>query len=730
MKKKLTIAFFWHMHQPLYKDPHSSEYILPWVLLHATKDYYGMAAILKDFPAIRQTFNLVPSLIEQIQDYASGNAKDRYRKLSLKDPHNLTKDEKIYILEKFFQANWDKMIRPHKRYYELLIKRGFSNDVSEETAGYFTGDDIQDIQLYFNLVWIDPSLRRDDKRLMAIEKKGSSFTEEEKKYVLNKQIEIAASVIDLYKEMEASGAVELTTTPYYHPIMPLLCDMNSARQAMPKVELPEKLLKCPEDAEAQIKNAISFHKKTFGKTPSGMWPSEGSVSDEVLTLIKGEGIGWVATDEEILSETLGRSIQRDAEGNAQSDYIYRPYSLGTDSGMIDIIFRDHLLSDLIGFEYATWEVEDAVDDFMERLEKIYTFSGDPSENIVSIILDGENAWETYDNDGEDFLRALYTRLSRDERFECSTISQALSNIKTREKIDSIHSGSWINKNFSIWIGHDEDNRAWNLLESTRNTLLDFAKNSPKEDAEIQTILKAAWDEIYASEGSDWFWWYGDDHTTLTALEFDALFRGHLIKVYELICIPIPEKLLIPIIRTDKEVCPAKSPSGLIEPRIDGEVTNYFEWLAAGVLECSFVGGAMHRVSQGPHGGGGGILERIHFGFSLENFYIRLDYLKELLPYSSPWSFSVSFLGPLKKTYSFTVHGSSVTGDIKDFISIASGDITETSFVFKELELKPAEDFEFIIEVDGAERGTERWPLSGTLKLTVPTLDYEAENWMI
>ncbi|HXW69685.1 MAG TPA: hypothetical protein VEJ88_08745, partial [Dissulfurispiraceae bacterium] len=314
--KPLSVAFLWHMHQPYYKDPFTGVYRLPWVRLHGVKDYLDMVTILSDFPDIRQTFNLVPSLLEQIVDYTDNSATDTYLQLSLKSPSDLTESEKQFIIENFFYANWDTMIKPLTRYYELLLKRGVritKSDI-ERAARYYDDRDIRDLQVLFNLAWIDPMFRNEgDPFLQGLMKKGRDFTEEEKKLLLAKQLEILRKIIPAYKKMSDSGQIELSVTPFYHPILPLLWDTNSARTAMSNVNLPKKRFSHPEDAVRQIEMATGYFERLFGKKPAGMWPSEGSVSEDVVRAIHDAGIKWIATDEEVLARSLQRSF-RSPEG--------------------------------------------------------------------------------------------------------------------------------------------------------------------------------------------------------------------------------------------------------------------------------------------------------------------------------------------------------------------------------------------------------------------------------
>ncbi|MCX8069413.1 MAG: glycoside hydrolase family 57 protein, partial [Thermodesulfovibrionales bacterium] len=411
----LYIAFYWHMHQPSYRDPMTGQFCLPWVRLHGTKDYLDMMLILKDFPNIHQTFNIVPSLFEQLIAYTDRNEKDRHLELTLIHPKELTEEERIFIVENFFLANWDTMVKPYPRYYELLMKRGLRYSKSDLTRihRYFNEADIRDLQVWFNLVWIDPMFVRQDKDLQALFAKGADFTEEEKALVIKKQYAILKKIIPTYKEFFQNEQVELSVTPFYHPILPLLWDTNNARIALPHIKLPKRRFSYPQDAVAQIRLGIEFFTNLFGKRPLGMWPSEGSVCEDVARAIAKEGIKWIATDEDVLAASLGYGF-RDSDGNVNNPTaLYRPYNFDG----LNMFFRDHKLSDQIGFVYSGWDARQAVDDFMGRLRHIYNTTAKDRKYIVPIVLDGENAWEYYKNDGHDFLRLLYETISNDSSFK-------------------------------------------------------------------------------------------------------------------------------------------------------------------------------------------------------------------------------------------------------------------------------------------------------------------------
>ena len=739
MENKLNIAFVWHMHQPLYKDPITEEYTMPWVLFHGTKDYYDMVSILEEFPRVHQTFNIVPCLIEQLLEYGSGRANDRYRNVSAKPSSELTREDKTFILQYFFQANWEHMIKPLPRYQELLRKRGYSitGEDIPSVLRYFSERDYLDLQVLFNLVWIDPAIRSDDEFLSSLYAKGGGFTEEEKERLLEKQLEIIRMILPKYKELQDKGIIEVSTTPYYHPIMPLLCDSFSAREAMPHAVLPKERFVHPEDAKEQLRRGVAIYKEAFGVSPRGIWPSEGSVSMDILPLLAGEDIQWFATDEEILSNTLKRPIRRDSSGNCYDAFLYRPYSIDSNGKSLSAVFRDHVLSDLIGFDYAKMDPVAAADDMVRRLVHIHGMLEDPEAHIVNIILDGENAWEHYRNDGRDFLVALYSKLA-DHPLRSVTVGEFLSNTRHRDHLNWIYPGSWINHNFKIWIGHAEDNAAWDYIATVRAELVEYeqaAKSSPDYKSKKKAI-DAAWEVLYAAEGSDWFWWYGDDHSSMLDEHFDYLFRRNIKKIYTLIGMDPPDSLDIPISTEMKGYRPPVQPQAYINPVIDGVVTNYFEWLGSGYLERQFFGTAMHRDLKDE-----GLICNIAYGFSQDSLFFRLDYIEDLIPYETEWSFTINFLEPLPLRIHATVKGREakavVLGKVKDKwvetdfrADIAADTVVETGVDLLSIGAVKGGEIKLFITINGADRGIERWPVKGFLIIDVPSEDFEQQNWIV
>ncbi len=717
----LYVAFVWHMHQPFYKDPLTGVYRLPWVRLHGTKDYLDMVEVLREFPQIQQTFNLVPSLLEQLIDYSEHGASDVYLDASRRKASELTVEEKSFILENFFLANWENMIKVFPRYRELLAKRGprlVKSDLMRRVK-YFSDRDFLDLQVFFNLAWIDPGFRESDPFLNGLVAKGRNFTEEEKEAVLDKQTAIIRKIIPAYRDMALSGQIELSFSPFYHPILPLLCSTDIARQAMPDVKLPRRRFSHPEDAEEQVAAGIRYFENVLGFRPRGMWPSEGSVSPEVIEIAARNGVKWTATDEGVLALSLDRKL-RDASGNiAEPDLLCRPYTFGD----VSIVFRDHVLSDLIGFVYSQWEPEKAAADLIGRLVAIRSSLRTGGPHLVSIILDGENAWEYYRNDGRDFLRHLYEGLSAEARLKTTTISGFLDAHSGREKLDRLHPGSWINANFSIWIGHEEDNDAWDYLAEARDRLEEFTGSHPDAD------LKEAWRTIHVAEGSDWNWWYGDEHQTDTQEEFDELFRLNLMKVYREMGKDVPAQLFEPILRRDKGVAPALAIRGFIRPEIDGIVTSYYEWYQGAKMDVKKSGGSMHKSES--------LIEAVCYGFDKDTLYLRIDPRVPFEEFEEGTVFSVVVSKPADVMISFPLGGKEAellqregggwrkTGEINE---VAVREIFEIGVPFSYLKAKEGDEINLFISIRKAAEEVERCPSRGHISVTVPTENFEAMMW--
>ncbi len=406
----VSLALFWHQHQPYYPDDVSGETLMPWVRMHGTKDYIGMALHIAEVPEFRCTINLVPSLLVQIQRYVDGKS-DRHLDVSRMPADSLSEADSLYLLDHFFMAYVDGMIRPHQRYYELYLKRGLGRESAAAVRDRYSQQDLRDLQVWSNLTWFHELLFERDPALKAFRQKGQGWSETEKNWLLDQQREVMAEIIPLHRKLSENGQVELTTTPFYHPIMPLLWDKRSARQAMPACELPRYTESYKEDVHEHLRRAVKLHTECFGAPPKGLWPSEGSVSQDIIAAIADVGIEWIATDEEILMQSTDNFVSRDGQGLVtKPEMLFRPWRVEQDGKQLQIVFRDHGLSDLIGFHYQRNDPIWAADDLLGKVASIGRgVAGRMGDKpaIVPVILDGENCWEFYPDGGVRFLRHLY-----------------------------------------------------------------------------------------------------------------------------------------------------------------------------------------------------------------------------------------------------------------------------------------------------------------------------------
>lgn len=527
MMKPLRIAFLWHLHQPDYLS--NGEYLLPWTRFHGVKDYYDFPEILFDHPNIKQNFNLVPSLLKQIDNYSNGIYFDKVFNLSLIDPENLTRNQKEEILTNFFYCNRYNQIEKYPRFNELY-KKSKSNNALDN----FESNDWIDLQVYYNLSWVGEFSKKSGicRRLL---KKERNFSIIERNLLMKYHIEILKKIIVQYRTLSDLDQIELSLSPFYHPILPLLCNIKTANEAISDLDLSALEFSYPEDAKEQISKSIEYFSQFFTNKINGIWSSEGSLSNEVLDIMLEMGFSWTAGDEKILYKSFSTWNYLDK---------YFPYKYIKNNKVINIFFRDNRLSDKIGFDYSKWNEHDAVNDFIYELniirQQIDNHYGSDSldEAIVTIILDGENCWEYYKNNGIDFLNLLFERLSSPD-FETILFSDVKLANNSRI-IDSIKAGSWINGDFAIWISSKQVQIAWKLLAYARKEF------ELKKGSLNKVVFEDIYENLLIAEGSDWFWWYHSSHHSQLEPQFDFLFRNRLQTVYRLLNLDIPEELSHPI----------------------------------------------------------------------------------------------------------------------------------------------------------------------------------------
>ncbi|OAQ20116.1 glycoside hydrolase family 57 protein [Thermosulfurimonas dismutans] len=509
--KKLYLVFWWHMHQPLYRDPFSGKYLLPWTYLHAVKDYYEMPWHIIRFEKIKANFNLVPVLLEQIEDYASGKARCLLLETLEKPPGELTEEDIRFLSVLIKLLPFERMVKPYPRLVTLF-----------EKISKLSREDLRDLQVLYLLSWCGRALREKSPLVRELLLKGEGFEEAEKLSLIEETRAFLKTIIPFYRELSSEKRISLSTTPYYHPLLPILIDPQASKEADPEVMLP-RITPFGETARIHVEAAVKKHTETLGEVPRFVWPAEGALSEAALDLLSENGLKLAATDEALLLNTLGEGDRRK---------IYRKYHLGE----ITLLFRDRILSDLIGFTYHGMSTEAAVEDFVRRLREIYE-AVDHSP-LVSVILDGENCWEYYEDNGYPFLTALYSRLENMAWVETLTLEEVLARDDLLEgRLSGLKAGSWIYGNFRKWLGTEKKNQAWETLAEVYG-ILSEGKDHPAFERALTYFLRA--------QGSDWFWWYGEGLKIPFLDRFDLLFRNNLMKALSEVGEEIPEDLKRPI----------------------------------------------------------------------------------------------------------------------------------------------------------------------------------------
>ncbi|MDD3237404.1 MAG: glycoside hydrolase family 57 protein [Candidatus Gastranaerophilales bacterium] len=609
MHKNLSIAFIWHMHQPNYQAQPNGIRLMPWARLHAIKDYLDMLLQLDNFPDLKLNFNLVPVLVDAIEEYAHKGAHDIHSKLTVTPIDELTEDDKQYILNYFFDANYANLISHHKYYSDLYHKRYLKEEVD---ISDFSEQEYSDIMMWFNLVWFDPRWIEEYPELKSFIEQERGFSLAQRVAVIDIQRQIMARIIPEFKKYQDEGRIEITTSPYYHPILPIMFDMNVAKKSAIRHPLPDCKINMAEDAKTQIKMALDKMEQTFGKRPVGMWPSEHCVSQKTLDCFADLGIKWTVSDEGILANTLKKEFVRDFKG-----YLEDPYDLcnaytyeSKNHKPINIVFRDSVIPNLISFEYPHHESVIAASDLYSRIKTIQNkLQNSPDEHhLLTIAMDGENSWESYANDGAQFLKTLYKLITRDETLHSVLVSDYIKEVQHIKKLDSLAAGSWINRDFQLWIAEPTKNLAWKYLCHTEEDLKIFAKEKDV-DKRLVTMAK---NELYIAQGSDWFWWYGEPNDSGQDHIFDYLFREHLKNIYLLLGKKVPKYLDSPLISFLGK--PSRAPKKQISPHVNGKDLYNDEWINAGCID----------IPAGPIPQENKLFNRICFGCDETNIYLRFD----------------------------------------------------------------------------------------------------------
>lgn len=615
MQKKLSLAFVWHFHQPNYQTQPDGIRLMPWARLHAIKDYLDMLLILDKYPKLKLNFSIVPTLIEHIEDY-SKDGFDIHSKLTVTPVEELTNDDKLYILNYFFDANYDNLISKNQRYNELYLKRYANGEVSIDD---FSLQEYADIMFLFNFVWFDPIWKNVYPELIQFEEKGRNYSLEDRQAIIELSRKIIRQIIPAFKKYQDEGRIEIITSPYNHPIMPILIDSNDIKNSSLKYLMPESRISLGADVKEQIDLAFKKIKETFGKEPQGLWPSEHCISQKTLDVLANLGINWVITDESVLSNTINKEFVRDFRGCYEDPYdVCSLYSYkNKQEKEIKLVFRDSLIPNLITFEYPHHDGVICANDLFDRIKTVHDKlrNSPDKEHLFTIAMDGENSWDAYSKDGAIFLNRLYSLINDDADIKTVLISDYVnSHKKSNKTLKKVSPGSWQNQDFQLWIAEPTKNIAWNYLVQARNVIKDAEKKGNIPEKQI----KAAKSEIFIAEGSDWFWWYGEPNNSGQDHIFDFLFREHLKNVYLYLDKPVPSYLEMPLIVYMGK--PQKSPKKEITPLMNGMIEGNDEWLSAGCIE----------IPDGPILQENKLFNRIYFGSDKNNLYLRFDLNKFIL----------------------------------------------------------------------------------------------------
>jgi alpha-amylase/alpha-mannosidase (GH57 family) len=648
-----------------------------------------MARALERHPLVHVTVNFVPSLLEQLEAMLGG-AKDALERLAERPADTLDDQEQRLVVDRSFSVHPDHAIAPRPRYAELLARR---------RAGLaFAPSDLNDVQCLFLLAWLGFAAREDEPAIDVLDRKGKGFGEDDKIVLLSAVRQAAAKVLPAWKHLCARGQVELSTSPYYHPILPLLIDSDAAGRARPDDELPPRFA-YPDDAREQIQLAMDAHLRLFGVPAQGMWPPEGALSPEAVRLYGECGVTWLCSDEGVLARSLHGAQPEQAPARA---HVWRYADTR-------LLFRDRELSDRVGFRYARMSAMDATDDLLASALEI--------DGIVGIFLDGENAWEAYPSRGATFLSTLYRALEAEQavgRLCTRTVSEVIAAHEPRP-LAELHSGSWIDAAFRIWIGDPEKNRAWSLLREARERLAQLARSRGETDPRVQSAKKL----LLAAEGSDWFWWLGEPFSSAEDPIFDELFRAHLEAAWRALGESPPAHLGLPIGKSTSR--PQVTPTTLVSPRIDGRQDRFYEWAGAARYDVGR-GGAMADAAP--------VVERVFIGFDHDHLYLclvpaghqrrRLAAAHLTLRLSS---------GDSSRTLHIDAGAADGGPELRAIGGrVGAWDAVELALPFALLPALPRHEVHFHVSLEFAGLSLGRIPHAGAISVTVPWPGWEDENW--
>ena len=623
--KKLSVAFYWHMHQPVYQLTPEGDYLMPWVRMHAVKDYLDMTLWVEKFDKLKLNFNFVPVLFDSLIDYSNG-AHDIHSKLTVTPVENLTHEDKVFILNNFFDSNYQTMILQNEQYHNLY-KIVQSNGTAD--TDILTPQQYSDLMALFNLVWIDPSFRETNPKLKKLVKKGKNYTLKDRIEIIEIHRSIIKKIIPNLKKLVKENKIEVTTSPYYHPILPILLDYKTIKKDSLNDELQE--LNTEFDAKFQTKIALDKVEKIIGKRPRGVWASEQCVSSKTLEMLSELGVEWSISDEGILANSINFEFIHDFKGYLEDPYhLLKIYDYKTKKSDIKMIFRDSTIHSLVSYEYSHHDPVAVANDLYDRIKVIQSkILSSPDENhLLTIAMDGENPWENYIDDGNQFFETLYGLICQDDTLETVLISDYIDKSKENKELKKIASGANFNRNFKLWIDEPVKDMAWTYLKRVRDDFSSYIKREPN-NPNIEMARK----ELFICEGSDWFWWYGEPNSSGKDNIFDFLFRNHLKNVYRCFELDYPKFLDEPI----EGLSPSASsnyPTGLISPQINGK-EDISQWENAGCIEIP--DGPVLRESK--------LFEKIRFGNDDENLYFKFHLNKYIKNNNSP----------LKRTYQIYIY---------------------------------------------------------------------------
>ncbi len=554
MTKPLNLVFLWHMHQPDYRDYASGEFLLPWVYLHAIKDYTDMAHHLEQHPQMKAVVNFVPVLLDQLEDYtqqfATGQIRDPLLRLLARDNlDDLSVAERELVLNSCFRSDHNKMVAPYPTYKRLSDMFKMLETGGNAALAYLSGQYYADLLTWYHLAWCGESVRREHELTVKLMSQGEGYDHADRKQLFDLVGQLVAGIIPRYRKLDESGQIELSTTPHYHPLAPLLLDFNSARESAPDSSLPQS--QCYPGGRsrvvAHLLSAQESHRARFGATAQGVWPAEGAVSTALLEVLAEHDCRWVASGEGVLGNSLHAAKHPLPE---RAHYLYRPYHVRGKASGVRCFFRDDHLSDLIGFEYLRWNGKDAALHFVAQLEAIAQQAPASETPLVSVILDGENAWEYYPYNAYYFLSDLYSELQAHPAIRTTTYRDYLDSADAKGghklakegELPRLVAGSWVYGDFSTWIGSPDKNRAWDLLCVAKQSYDLVMASGHLNEAEIRAAEK----QLSSCESSDWCWWFGDYNPSGSVESFDRLYRHNLMHLYQLLKLPVPAALNKPI----------------------------------------------------------------------------------------------------------------------------------------------------------------------------------------